>query len=53
MMFRSIQHAAVRSAGELPFHVDGEHGIADRVVSVRIRPGYLRVRVPAEGGVYK
>ena len=53
MIFRSIQHAEVRAAGPLPFHVDGEHGIASGVVMVRIRPGYLRVRVPAEGGVFK
>ncbi len=53
MTFRSIQHAEVRGTGPLPFHVDGEHGVADHVISVRIRPGYLRVCVPAEGGVYK
>jgi YegS/Rv2252/BmrU family lipid kinase len=53
MTFRSIQHADVRAPGPLPFHVDGEHGVADRVITVRIRPGYLRVRVPAEGGVYR
>jgi YegS/Rv2252/BmrU family lipid kinase len=51
--FRSIQRAEVRAAGPLSFHVDGEHGVADRVVSVRIRPGYLRIRVPAEGGVFR
>lgn len=51
--FRSIQHAEVRAAGPLPFHVDGEDGIASGLVTVRIRPGYLRVRVPAEGGVFK
>jgi YegS/Rv2252/BmrU family lipid kinase len=53
MTFRSIQHAELRAPGPLPFHVDGEHGVADRVVNVRIRPGYLRVRVPAEGGVFR
>jgi len=53
MTFRSIQRADVRAAGALTYHVDGEHGVADRVVSVRIRPGFLRIRVPAEGGVYK
>jgi diacylglycerol kinase (ATP) len=53
MTFRSIQHATVRAPGALPFHVDGEHGVAERVITVRIRPGYLRVRVPAEGGVFK
>ena len=53
MTFRSIQHAEVRAAGALPFHVDGEHGVAQGVITVRIRPGYLRVRVPAEGGVFQ
>lgn len=53
MTFRSIQHGEIRGAGPLAFHVDGEHGMAAGVVSVRIRPGYLRVRVPAEGGVFK
>jgi YegS/Rv2252/BmrU family lipid kinase len=53
MIFRSIQHAEVRAAGPLPFHVDGEHGVASGAVTVRIRPGYLRVRVPAEGGVFR
>jgi diacylglycerol kinase (ATP) len=53
MTFRSIQRADVRGSGPMPYHVDGEHGMADGVVSVRIRPGYLRVRVPAEGGVFK
>lgn len=53
MTFRSIQRADVRAAGPLSFHVDGEHAVADRIVSVKIRPGYLRVRVPAEGGVFR
>ena len=46
---RSVQHAEIRSAGPIPFHLDGEHGVADRIVNVRVRPGYLRVRVPPEG----
>lgn len=53
MTFRSIQRAELRAAGPLPFHVDGEDGVAQLTISVRIRPGHLRVRVPAEGGVYK
>jgi YegS/Rv2252/BmrU family lipid kinase len=53
MTFRSIQHGEIRAAGPLAFHVDGEHGVAAGLVTVRIRPGYLRVRVPAEGGVFK
>jgi diacylglycerol kinase (ATP) len=53
MTFRSIQHAEVRAVVPLPFHVDGEHGVASGLVMVKIRPGYLRVRVPAEGGVFK
>jgi YegS/Rv2252/BmrU family lipid kinase len=53
VLLRSIQRAEVRAHGPIPFHVDGEVGIADRIVKVRIRPGYLRVRVPAVGGVYR
>ena len=49
ILYRSVQHAEIRAAGPIPYHVDGEHGIADRIVTVRIRPGYLRVRVPAGG----
>jgi YegS/Rv2252/BmrU family lipid kinase len=45
---RLVQRAEIRSADPIPFHVDGEHGVADRVVTIRIRPGYLRVRVPPE-----
>lgn len=49
VLTRSIQHAEVRAAESIPYHVDGEQGAAGRVVNVAVRPGYLRVRVPPDG----
>jgi diacylglycerol kinase (ATP) len=42
---RSIETARVETDGEILYHVDGEVGRASRVVTVRIRPRLLKVRV--------
>ena len=42
---RKVRCAQVRSAGLLPFHVDGEALVADGMLDVLVRPAALRVRV--------
>ncbi|NUR55182.1 MAG: diacylglycerol kinase family lipid kinase [Acidobacteria bacterium] len=44
---RSIQQAEVYADAPIQYHLDGETGVADRHVSVRIHPARLRMRVPA------
>lgn len=41
---RSVRSATIEAAGALEYHVDGEHGVAERSVNVRILPGALRVK---------
>ncbi len=43
---RSIETARVETDGDILYHVDGEVGRATGVVTVRIRPRLLKVRVP-------
>lgn len=45
---RSIATATVESVGDMPFHVDGELGIAAGRAEIRLHPGHLRVRVSAD-----
>jgi diacylglycerol kinase (ATP) len=46
VVLRSIESARVETDGDILYHVDGEIGRARRAVTVRIRPGLLKVRVP-------
>jgi diacylglycerol kinase (ATP) len=43
---RSIVSATVRTEGDILYHLDGEIGRARGTVSVAIRPGLLKVKVP-------
>ena len=42
---RSIQQAEIYADAPIHYHLDGETGVADRHVSVRIHPARLRMRV--------
>jgi YegS/Rv2252/BmrU family lipid kinase len=42
---RSIESARVETDGDILYHLDGEVGLAHGAVTVRIRPGLLKVRV--------
>jgi diacylglycerol kinase (ATP) len=44
---RTISHALVHTAGEVPIHVDGEPGVASGTIEVSIMPGALNVRTRA------
>jgi diacylglycerol kinase family enzyme len=44
---RQIEHAEVRSARPIPYHVDGEPFSGGTRLVARVRPRALRVRVPA------
>jgi len=44
---RQIRHAVVRSPEPMEYHVDGEPGIIEGPVEVRILPGALRVKTRA------
>ncbi len=46
LMRRSIRRAIVETDGPMTYHVDGEIGRAEHRISVSVRPGLLRVRVP-------
>jgi len=46
VMLRSVERAEVCSSEPILYHVDGELGLAGSSVTVSIRPGALRVRVP-------
>ena len=48
VILRSVRTAEIRCEGPIRYHLDGETGSAEGHVSVRVLPGYLRVRVPAE-----
>ncbi len=41
---RTVRSAAIEGTGPLHYHVDGEHGVADRRVEVRVVPGALLVK---------
>lgn len=43
---RSIKRAEIEAGAPIIYHVDGEPGIAGTSLTVTIRPGALRVRVP-------
>lgn len=45
VMVRSIESARVETDGDILYHLDGEVGLAHGAVTVRIRPGLLKVRV--------
>jgi YegS/Rv2252/BmrU family lipid kinase len=45
--FRSIERAVVESDEPMDYHVDGEPGVANGQVTVRIRPNLLRVKTSA------
>jgi diacylglycerol kinase family enzyme len=47
VIVRTITTAAIEADGPIEYHVDGEPGIADGRVDVRIIAGALKVRVPA------
>lgn len=40
---RALRHAVVQADGPIEFHVDGEPGVADDRVEVKVLPGVLRV----------
>jgi diacylglycerol kinase (ATP) len=42
---RRVRRAVIETEGTMEFHVDGEPGVVDRRVEIRIVPGALRVRV--------
>lgn len=44
VIVRQIKNATIEGAGRLEYHVDGEYGIAERRLEVRILPGALRVK---------
>jgi YegS/Rv2252/BmrU family lipid kinase len=44
---KQVTHAVVESDGAMEFHVDGELGVAERRIEVKILPGALKVRVAA------
>ncbi len=46
LTLRSIERAEIESDQPILYHVDGEPGLADRSVTVSIRPEALRVKVP-------
>jgi diacylglycerol kinase (ATP) len=46
VVLRSIASARVETDGDILYHVDGEVGRARGAVDVRIRPRFLKVRVP-------
>lgn len=46
VVLRSIETARVETDGDILYHLDGEVGRASGAVTVRIRPGLLKVRVP-------
>lgn len=43
---RSIETARIETDGDILYHVDGEVGRTNGAVTVRVRPGLLKVRVP-------
>jgi YegS/Rv2252/BmrU family lipid kinase len=43
---RTVEAATVEADGPIEYHVDGEPGIANRRVDVRVVPGALKVKVP-------
>jgi diacylglycerol kinase (ATP) len=45
VVLRSIESARVETDGDILYHLDGEVGRAHGAVTVRIRPGVLKVRV--------
>lgn len=44
VIVRQVQHAIVRGSGAIEYHADGETGVAERELTVAIRPGALWVR---------
>ena len=42
---KQVTHAVIESDGPMEFHVDGELGVAERRIEVKILPGALKVRV--------
>jgi YegS/Rv2252/BmrU family lipid kinase len=51
VIWRSVERAEIECDGPMCYHVDGEPGSLDGRATIRIRPGALRVRVPAGGRV--
>jgi YegS/Rv2252/BmrU family lipid kinase len=45
VVVRSIESARVETEGDILYHLDGEVGLAHGAVTVRVRPGVLKVRV--------
>ena len=41
---KRVTHAVIETDGTMEFHVDGELGVAERRIEVRILPGALKVR---------
>jgi YegS/Rv2252/BmrU family lipid kinase len=50
VMFRSVGRAEIHADRPILYHVDGEPALGGCSVTVSIRPGALRVRVPGGGG---
>lgn len=49
VLTRTVREVTIASDRRIAFQVDGEVGEAGRTVTVRVRPGALKVRVPGSG----
>jgi diacylglycerol kinase (ATP) len=45
MLLQAVRTATIEREGEIPFHLDGEPGVAHHRLSISVRPGALKVRV--------
>jgi YegS/Rv2252/BmrU family lipid kinase len=43
---RPVRTASIERDGPIEYHVDGEHGVAERQIAIRILPGALLVKAP-------
>ena len=44
MLVRAVRTATIEGEGQIPFHLDGEPGIAHDRLTIGVRPGALKVR---------
>src|SRR6188768_402658 len=45
MLLQAVRTATIEREGEIPFHLDGEPGVAYDRLTISVRPGALKVRV--------
>ena len=46
MVIQPIRTAVIETAGDIEFHLDGELGVVRDRVTIAVRPGALKVKVP-------